>query len=168
MLSRKEENSIEETAENKERKNLVGVSLAFLKLQHSYTQDLLLISLPLLTEDQDLLAASFMDQVLRLSSSVSLLNAHSCLVLGVSYVHLLNSLSHASVAQPLGFKLKEFCLSSLRRLLSKKETRLLLERCMSESTRTYFQPSSAPDSLLFQIHSAYWGTLPSSSATSLI
>merc|ERR1719341_2551310 len=77
MLSRKEEDSIEEAAENQHRKNLVGVSLALLKLQPSYTQDLLLISLPLLIAEQDLLVASFMDQVLRLSSSVSLLNTHS-------------------------------------------------------------------------------------------
>jgi len=169
MLSKREEFEIEEAAENQERKNLVGVSLALLRLQPSYTQDLLLVSLPLLLADQDLLVASFMDQVLRLSSSVSLLNTHSCLVLGVSYVHLLNSLSHASVAQPLGFKLKELCLSSLRRLLSKKESRPLLEKCMSECTGSYFQPSStSADSLLFQIHSAYWGALPSSSPTSSI
>ena len=108
-----------------------------------------------------------MDQVLRLSSSVSLLNTHSCLVFGVSYVHLLNSLSHASVAQPLAFKLKELCLSSLRRLLSRKESRPLLEKCMSESTGSYFRPSStSADSLLFQIHSAYWGAPHSSSPTS--
>jgi len=164
MMSRKEEFEIEEAAVNQERKNLVGVSLALLQLQPSYTQDLLLVSLPLLIAEQDLLVASFMDQVLRLSSSVSLLNTHSCLALGVSYVHLLNSLSHASVAQPLGFKLKELCLSSLRRLLSKKEMRPLLEKCMSENTRSYFRPSStSEDSLLSQIHSAYWGTLPSSS-----
>ena len=164
MLARKEDVEIEDAAENQERKNLVGVTLALLRLQPSYTQDLLIVSLPLLTGDQDLLVASFMDQVLRLSSSVSLLNTQSCLVLGVSYIHLLNSLSHASVAQLLGFKLKEFCLSSLRRLLSKKDTRPLLERCMSESTRSYFQPSSSV-SLLFHIHSAYWGVLPSTTST---
>ena len=166
ILFKRDDDEFEESPspENQEKKNLVGVSLALLKLQPCYTQDLLLVSLPQLTADQDLLAATFIDQVLRLSSSVSLLDTHSCLVLGVSYVHLMNSLSHASVAEPIRFKLKELCLSSLRRLLSKKDTKHLLEKCMSETTKSYFHLSST-ESLLFKVHSAYWGALPSSTSS---
>jgi len=163
MLSKEEEGNNEDGSVNQPKKNLVGLCLALLKLRPSYTEDLLLTCLPQLLNGQDLLAASFMDQVLRLSSSVCQLQTSSCLTLGTAYVHLLNCLSHASVAEPLNLKLKELCLSSLRRLLSKKDTKAQLEKCMSKSSISYYQPSLCSDPLLSQIHSAYFGSPASSS-----